>query len=129
MTDHREHSPRLLLIPPIGVKLTRTAHCAESARFDLPRRDTRGYKLPAVGFSQINMGMVVEIGPFGENRFELSGYLGSHFETTRADSGSNRDPNFGRICAKLTQHRTNRVSRNIRHSASPARVNYPNASG
>ena len=108
------------------MKLARAAHCAQPARFDVIFRDACRHELTAVAFHQIDMGSVVQIRTFGEKLLELDSYLGSDFETARADSGTNGRPQVDWTCAKLTRHRRNGTRGNLSHGAAPSRVDCPN---
>lgn len=83
------------------------------------------YELAAVGFSQIDVPLVVEINLFGENVLELDCHLRPYFEAARADSRAKCCPNVVRCCAELTQHGTYDTFGNAAYGTPPARVNCP----
>lgn len=110
------------------MEFTCPAHGTEPGHLDLSRGNTRLQQYPAVGFSQIDMSLVVEINPLREDLFEPRGDFRSHLETTGADSGPDRRPNIFGLCAKLTHHVSAGTRDDAGNRAPPTRVYCPKSS-
>jgi len=67
--------------------------------------------------------MCLQIASFGEEAGELNRHLRANLETTRADSGSDRDGQVFGARPKAISHGFDRPGYDLLHDAAPARVN------